>query len=91
MVHIKQLIPQADVTDVVAKRPSLLCMEVRHLVLFRVAPSKPHACRYKLELQVPPVLCVAACLQRWNALHITRAPVARSYSGSQSFICTCAR
>ncbi len=63
MVHIKQLIPQADVSEVVAKRPSLLCMEVRHLVLFRVAPSKPHACRYKLESQVPPVLCVAECLQ----------------------------
>ncbi|KAA6426264.1 MAG: hypothetical protein FRX49_03376 [Trebouxia sp. A1-2] len=27
MVHIKQLIPQADVSEVVAKRPSLLCME----------------------------------------------------------------
>ena len=52
MIHIKQLIPQADVAQVVAKRPSLLCMEVRHLVLFRVAPSKPHACRYKLELHV---------------------------------------
>lgn len=91
MVHIKQLIPQADVTQVVAKRPSLLCMEVRHLVLFRVAPSKPHACRYKLHLQVPPVLCFAKSLQWWSALHITHAPVARSYSGVQSFICTCAR
>ena len=28
MVHIKQLIPQSDVSEVVAKRPSLLCMEV---------------------------------------------------------------
>ncbi len=89
MVHIKQLIPQADVTEVVAKRPSLLCMEVRHLVLFRVAPSKPHACRYKLDLQVPPVLCFAESLQWWS--HIIHAPVARLYSGLQSFICTCAR
>ncbi|KAL0041692.1 hypothetical protein WJX79_001020 [Trebouxia sp. C0005] len=31
MVHIKQLIPQADVSEVVAKRPSLLCMEVTYL------------------------------------------------------------
>ena len=46
MVHIKQLIPQADVSEVVAKRPSLLCMEVRHLVLFRVASAKPNVCRY---------------------------------------------
>ncbi len=91
MVHIKQLIPQADVTEVVAKRPSLLCMEVRHLVLFRVAPSKPHACRYKLDLKVPPMLCFAEFLQSWSALHIIHAPVARSYSGLQSFICTCAR
>ena len=28
MVRIKQLIPQSDVSLVVAKRPSLLCMEV---------------------------------------------------------------
>ena len=31
MVRIKQLIPQADVSVVIAKRPSLLCMEVRNL------------------------------------------------------------
>ena len=28
MVRIKQLIPQADISMVIAKRPSLLCMEV---------------------------------------------------------------
>lgn len=80
MVHIKQLIPQADVSEVVAKRPSLLCMEVRHLVPFRVTPSKPHACRYKLDVQDPPVLCVAGCLQWWSAMHITCAPVACSHT-----------
>lgn len=28
MVNIKQLMPQADVPQLVAKRPSILCMEV---------------------------------------------------------------
>ena len=31
MVRIKQLIPKSDVSVVVAKRPSLLCMEVSYL------------------------------------------------------------
>ena len=31
MVNIKQLLPKADVPQLVSKRPSILCMEVRGL------------------------------------------------------------
>ncbi|KAL0022240.1 hypothetical protein WJX77_009593 [Trebouxia sp. C0004] len=43
MIHIKQLIPQADVSEVVAKRPSLLCMEVTYLPTSWYSHAEPCA------------------------------------------------